>query len=179
MVYVGERAWKPWDILKRSTRKNWYFFWQGFLPLYSQNWFLSPKSRLPVVKTKLPLWMEKSFAKLITCMQGSSHSTWTSTALLFPWLGLVQTVTHRALLYRHRTGSQPLLPGCLLPLKLTVNIENWLSPALPLCECGKTEACKKYSRDCFWMRNVNSLSDQFLLKPTLRVLGLIKSQFLV
>lgn len=104
-------------------------------------------------------------------LHGSSHSTWTSTVLLFPWLGLVQTAAQRSVLYRHRTGSQSLLPGRPLSLKLTASFEIWLSPAVPLCEQGKTAACKKYGGDCLWMSSVNSLSEQIPLKPTLSSSG--------
>lgn len=120
---------------------------------------------IPVTKIKTSCRQNKtaSMDREVLCrswssaclLQGSSHSTWTSTVLLFPWLGLLQAVTQRAVLYRHRTGSQPLLPRCPLPLKLTVSLEIWLSPSLLLYEWGKTVACKKYGGDCFWMRNVN------------------------
>lgn len=135
----------------RYTKKIYLqklIFLARFLPLYIHIQCLSPKSRLPVVKTKLALWAEKSLAR-------ADHLHASGRVLLFPWQGLVQRVIQRAVLDRHRNESQLLLPACPLPSKLTVNFAIWLSPALPLCEQGKMVTCKKYRADCFWMKNVN------------------------
>lgn len=94
-AYVGGRAWKLWDVLKRSNCKNCLFVGMDFhLSSFTSDSYQQNQDFL--LSKQSCLWTKKSFANSFTCMpvfmlSESYCSTGISTALLFPWLGLVQT----------------------------------------------------------------------------------------
>lgn len=146
-------------LLKRSTCKNWLFFFFFFfgrdfcLSTFTsdschqkQDFLLSKQNCLYGQRSPLPSWPP------VCQFQGSSHSTWTSTMLLFPWLGLVETVTQRAVLYRHRTGMSTVLKTDSEYWKLTFSCSAalWLGKGRGLQEIRWRLFLEEKCKFIFW-----------------------------
>lgn len=122
-AYVGGRAWKLWDVLKRSTCKSCLFVGMDFhLSSFSsdsyqqnQDFLLSKQNCRYGQRNPLPIAYH---------LCANVHVAWLIPQYLYLYstpVSMTRTspdiVIQRSLLHRHHgTGSQPCLPGCPLPL---------------------------------------------------------------
>lgn len=162
MGYVGERAWKPWDTLKRSTCKNW-FFGKISASLHSHS--------MPVTKIKTSCCQNKtgSMGREVLGQSWSPACQWQGAPVS---MARTSPESYTESCAGQAQKWEPASPSCMsTALKTDSEFCNLtFSCSAPLW-AGKDGGLEEIQWRLFLDEKCKSMSDQCPLKPILSSSG--------